>query len=179
MEKARSAEQLSRALADRLEKLLQVARSSPVGGGPDWDALLDSLAVERLSPAERAQYLAESPPMHKGALPLEVRRGLEALEREGRLASRQVSRDDPGLDALERELRDLVKRELRAYLAFVRPPAGVGRIFQNALATTARYAATTAHAGALRCEMCGAAREREAVTVCQYCGTSFFPSGVP
>lgn len=53
-------------------------------------------------------------------------------------------------------------------------PRGLGGIFANARRTTAVHAPTAAGVETLRCSQCGAAREGEAVRVCQYCGAALF-----
>lgn len=67
--------------------------------------------------------------------------------------------------ALERALTRLTARRARRPLS---------AIFANAARTTARPDATPAGIETLRCRRCGAAREGEAVSSCQYCGASLF-----
>jgi hypothetical protein len=165
-------------LQERLQLLLDVARKSPVGGGPQWDAVLRSLSVRALTGEERAAYLATSTPLARGALPIEVRGALVALETSFRAALANVDRDDQARDPLERELRDFIERELRHYISAIRPSAGVSRIFQNARNTTTRYDKAGAGVSMMRCSICGASRANDAQAACSFCGTSFY-GGTP
>lgn len=75
-----------------------------------------------------------------------------------------------GEAAVERRLATLVEQALREYVVWLRPPAPTRRYFLNALRTTARPVAFGAGVVTVRCAACGAPREHEAVTTCQYCG---------
>jgi hypothetical protein len=168
---AASARALAQRLRERAAQVLEVARSGPAGGGPDWDALLLTLAIRPLTADERQRHLAAGPPIRAGALPNEVRRALDQVRAstDGELAA--VDRDDPERDELARELARFVDRGVREHIAAIRPPAPTSSIFANAARTTARYQPTAAGVETLTCAVCGAARADEAVEVCQFCGT--------
>lgn len=66
-----------------------------------------------------------------------------------------------------------IKEEL-ATLERTAAPRWLSGIFANARRTTATQVSTAAGVETTRCQQCGAARERVAVEVCQYCGAPFF-----
>ena len=161
----------------RVREVTGIAARSALGGGPEWDSVLQSLAISPLPLDARASYLASGMPMSRGALPIEVRRVLERVQADARRELSALANggaDDSACDELGATLRDLADREMRAYIQAIRPPAQTSSIFKNALASTPRYAATAAGVSTTKCSACGAARADLAVEVCQFCGASFY-----
>lgn len=169
---------------ERVRAVHEAASAAPLGGDDRWRALLASLEVEPLEEAERRVMLAGAPTT-RGAIPVEVRRALEAILVRAEAAAKGFESalfekdDDTAEQAVDRwqsRLSSLVDGELRRYLTSVRPVATTGSIFATAAATSQPWltGGPTEGPGArsLTCPTCGAPRvgdNRE--TRCDYCGS--------
>jgi len=131
---------LEGAVQQHLQYIVRTAQTSPAGGGPAWDALLQHYGVRPFDASERAMSVKYMN-LARGALPGEVRVVLEGL-RDWALAQ-------PGADAMRGEIDALVDRETARYeqsIGIVAPPepaapAGpaapsLGSIFANAEQTS-------------------------------------------
>ncbi|MDB4997398.1 MAG: hypothetical protein JWM74_4830, partial [Myxococcaceae bacterium] len=84
----------------------RLAASCAVGGDAAWDATLHELGVTPLPADERRRHVTEGPRRTAGALPIEVRWAMEALESRTRTSLRSLDRDqgvpDEALAPIER-----------------------------------------------------------------------------
>ncbi len=164
-------------LEARAAELVRVASEAPLGGGPPWQAVLTAHGVAPLPADDRQAYLASGMPMNRGALPIEVRRVLEVLQRTASAALAHLAASQEVDDAVERRVATLADRAMRDYLHAVRPPVTAGGIFANARASTPRFAATVAGVATMRCSACGASRSSEGDQACRFCGAPIYRDG--
>lgn len=166
--------------ADRVRR---AAASAPRGGDEAWRALLAELGVTALDEGERARHLAQGAPMHKGALPIELRWAMEAIVERAAPHARRIDMSvetgdaatQRGVDRLQARLSLLVQEELRAYLASVRPTVTTSSIFAAALATSPNYLAQDGAAAGVStssCTCCGAPRREAGRRSCEFCGSN-------
>jgi hypothetical protein len=140
-----------------------------------------------MSAEERARHRALGPPSKGGALPLEVRRALEAVVADGKVNARALdlslraedSAAQQLVDRLEHRLNHLVEVEMRAYLEAIRPVVNpTASIFANAARTATGWldpASAAPGRKLTRCEVCRAPREDdERAKTCSYCGSSLY-----
>lgn len=165
-----------------VDRVRQTAASAPRGGDEQWIGLLRQLGVEPLSEEQRARHLAQGAPISKGALPMEFRWALEAIEKQAAPACRDIDMaldagDDAAqraVDKLSRRISLLVDEELKAYMSSVRPTVSTSSIFANAMATSPNYMnqAQAAGVNTTTCTCCGAPRQgaRESME-CEFCGS--------
>lgn len=151
---------------DQGQKLIasirDLALSCPAGGDARWDAMLDKLHVEALSPEQRAQHLREGPGQGRGAVLLELRRALDAG-----VAALAKHMEDPW------RLTNLVEQAVRDYVGAVKPKITTSSIFANAMAGIATSPGRTdssAEALADCCGCCGAPLDDRSSNACRYCG---------
>ncbi len=169
--------------------LLETAANAALGGDASWDAALSQMGIPPLAPDERRRHVAEGPKRSRGALPVELRQALVAVEERARAALRPLDRaasspaEEALVRALEQRLLELVEGTMKEMLARTTPPANTSAsIFANARASTQTYAASGAKAGAtqMKCTTCGAPRKPGAgaapvndgavIEPCAYCG---------
>lgn len=162
---------LGRRLETRTREIQKAARGSAAGGDAAWDAVLSSLEIPAPSATERKESLARCMPLQAGALPIEVRRAMEAVHAEfsaeaSRLAARVRASDDPDLDdaALDEllagvlnRLQHLVDDEVKRYVQAVRPASPSG----------------SEAASAVACRICDTPREAGTLESCACCGFRF------
>jgi hypothetical protein len=153
------------------------AASCVAGGDANWDAVLRELGVTALSAEERRHQLAGGPKRNAGALPIEVRWAMEAIEARARIDLRSLDRDqhvaDEVLERIERSLVGMVDGVVREHLRLTTPAPTTSSIFANARASTPDYAkmGTLASMGTMKCTTCGSPRKREGdLKPCPYCG---------
>ncbi|MHB8872766.1 MAG: hypothetical protein ACYC8T_03670 [Myxococcaceae bacterium] len=159
--------------AARLRSTLTLAESSGVGGGPEWDGHLASLGLTPMTFEQRLAVQRQGVANLKGALPVEVRRALQAVRDEE--LKGLVGLDDA---SLRLKLDTTIERELRDYLNRCRPRASLGSIFANAQATTVRLGEVKDQVAVLKCRCCGAARpDGSNLRVCAFCGAELFGEG--
>ena len=164
--------------------LLTAARSAPAGGGPAWEAALAHYGVAPETAAFRARALAEMR-VAQGALPVELRRALEAVaaRAESELAWLRAHAPfipgDAGYAPLLARIAHLAATETARYEAQLRPAAAgggrVGSLFANAKATSQKtpWADFKVEASrALGCASCGATQQTVLDFTCSYCGAS-------
>lgn len=183
MSAAKRAAQLSHWVEDSVARIRQTAASAPRGGDDRWIGLLTEFGVEPLGPEERTRHLEQGAPINKGALPMEFRWALEAIESRAAPACREIDLAvEVGDDATQREVDKLAQRinlvvsdELTAYMSSIRPTVTTSSIFANALASSPNYMAQSDGAGVstTACGACGAPRQagRESMT-CEFCGSN-------
>ncbi len=182
MSAAQRATQLSQWVEDTVTRVRETATSTARGGDEQWIGLLQQLGVEPLSPDERARHLAQGAPISKGALPMEFRWALEAVERQASPVCREIDMAlDTGDDATQRavdklahRLNLLVDQELEQYMNSVRPTISTSSIFANAMATTQGFMDQAQGAGVstTSCPCCGAPRQHGRDSMeCEFCGS--------
>jgi hypothetical protein len=177
--------QLTNWVEGTLSEARRTAASAPRGGDQRWIGLLRDLGVEPLSDAERARHLAQGSPIENGALPMEYRWALEAIERRASSTCREIDmalepEDEAtqrAVDKLAHRLNLLVDEELRRYMSSVRPTITTSSIFANAMATSQRILhhpqAASAGVSTTQCPCCGAPRQQGCESmVCEFCGSS-------
>lgn len=186
MSGAQDAARLSNWVEDTVARVREAAASAPKGGDERWIGLLRELGVEPLSDEERARHLTQGAPITKGALPMEFRWALEAIERQAAPACRNIDMAlDTGDDATQRAVDKLAHRinllvddELGNYMSSIRPTITTSSIFANAMATSTNHTAQSEAMGygsgvsTTSCGSCGAPRQagRESMT-CEFCGS--------
>ena len=155
--------EVERWLDQQAARVLEVGSTCALGGDATWDALLKELAVEPLPPDERRRHLAEGPKRTRGALPIEVRWAITAVQDRAKRA--------PHEDALDHKLHTIIDVVTREHLARTAPAAATtASIFANARATTPSYGGgVAAGMNQTKCAACGGPRKTEAL-VCAYCG---------
>ena len=172
-----AAEQLSSWLQAWTERVRTVGVGCALGGDASWDALLAELGVPALPVDERRRHVQEGPKRVRGALPIEVRRAIEAIETRARAALRTLDHqgvDDAALEPIERSLVGLVDAILRDHLRATGPAITTASIFANAMATTpTAYAGVGPSLSTLKCTTCGGPRRAGGeLAPCPYCGGS-------
>ncbi|MEM6731585.1 MAG: hypothetical protein AAF658_08510 [Myxococcota bacterium] len=141
-----------------LAELTRLAEQDAQG----WHQILAHHGCSSPRPSEEATALACGFRPTHGAPPSEVQRTLEVF-------ATRVSRGEH-----EQETRALVDRHHRAYLERVKPKSTLGGIFANAAATSFRAGVETHRVETLRCERCGAGRQKASdIHVCAFCGHRF------
>lgn len=169
--------------------IVEAACASALGGDAGWDAVLSQLGIPPLPPAERKRHLDEGPKRTRGALPMEVRSALVAVEERARAALRPLDRaastppEETLVREIEQKLLDFAEHALRSVLARTTPPANAtASIFANARASNQGWAASGVKAGSsqMKCTTCGAPRkpgasaapvnDGAAIEPCAYCG---------
>jgi hypothetical protein len=182
MSAAQRVGELQNWLETSVDRVRQTAASSPRGGDDRWVGLLRELGVEPLTDAQRVRHLGQGAPINKGALPMEFRWALEAIEKQASPACRDIDMAvDAGDDATQRavdklshRINLLVDEELKAYMSSVRPTISTSSIFANAMATSPNYMAQAEGAGVntTSCACCGAPRQAGSESMeCEFCGS--------
>ena len=167
-------------LEEQVARVLEVGSTCALGGDAAWAAVLAELGVPPLPPEERRRHVAEGPKRQRGALPIEVRWAITALQDRVRPSVRalDLKAETPEEDALvarlEQRLNQVVDEVTREHLQRVTPAAPTtSSIFANARATTPRYGGgVKAGLSQMKCTACGAPRKTEDPDVgpCVYCG---------
>ena len=172
-------EQIRAALEDlnrHIEQILTVAAKALTE--PDqWQDLMTSYDVKPASQTESSQAAQFN---HvQGALPLEVRNVLLALQRRYKSTVRHLEEGQSSHFALFNHLDDrhekFVDKAVKDYIDRIRPKVTMLSIFANALATTAAQQQTAEQLSTKTCGCCGAARPGDtSLKTCAYCGNAFF-----
>lgn len=140
-------------LVDDMERALALAETD----GAEWQEQLERYGCIQARPSPEHTALSSGFRPTHGAPPDEVRRVLEAI---------------CGTLVGEEQREQLVGHLHRRYLDAVRPKSTLGGIFANAAATSRRGSLAPGRVETLRCERCGAGRQREDDR-CGFCGHSF------
>ncbi|MEO1173379.1 MAG: hypothetical protein AAFX94_15200 [Myxococcota bacterium] len=139
---------------------MEQALSHAEADNHDWRSLLDRLQIRQPRPSEEQLALACGFRPTHGAPPAEVRVVLTEL-------ADSVSLADEDRDRLVEHLH-------RRYLRAIRPKSSLGGIFANAAATSLLGGVAADRVETLRCERCGAGRQKESeMQVCGFCGHRF------
>jgi len=174
-------------LQTRVREVVGKALQSRVGEDPSWDGFLVGLGLKPLAAARRLELSSQGVPNLKGALPIEVRKALDAIRRQSERDLEPLveeltgpGTDDDGdaegcIDRLRRDLAELVDREMQEYLVKCRPKVTLSSIFANAQMTSVRLGDAAPDVKARKCTCCGAARpEGTDLRSCAFCGNDFF-----
>ena len=184
-------EDLEAQIAAHVRSVVETARASELGGGPNWDNYLARFGLRPFPPHERAAVV-RALSMTRGATPSEVRALLGSLAAwaEGELA--RLSRDPssashPRLEWIRRSLASLAETETAAYersIGIVPPPPagpapapppgmpGLGAIFANAQSTSKEVPWANQkykQSSVLTCVHCGGPQEVALDFLCRFC----------
>ncbi len=160
-------------------RILDTGAGCALGGDARWNDLLTELGVTPLSPSERERHLREGPRRSRGALPIEVRWAIEAVDKRARSWLWDIDRamrtehGDRYIRPIEHKLYGMVEETIRAHLSATVVAVTTSSIFANARATTPSYAHLGKKAGLeeVKCKTCGAPRIRTGeLGPCAYCG---------
>lgn len=171
---------LSSWVEERAARVLEVGSTCALGGDASWDAVLVELGLQTLPPDERRRHIAEGAKRVRGALPIEVRWAISAIQERARTALRtldmraETPEENDLVRTTERRLHTLVDDVTKAHLARCAPAAPTtASIFANARATTPNYGGgVKAGMNQMKCTMCGGPRKTEELGPCVYCGGS-------
>lgn len=187
MDPAAALDQFESTLRNQVAFVLEVATSSPAGGGPKWSEVLAQFSIQGVEPSQRGA-VASQRRHNRGAFPEEVEAVLLALSHQAWAALQGLwgwaqSQPElaPRITAVGERVRTLSTDQRKAYEEGLRPKpvvgAGVAGIFANARATA--QINPWGHLSysdqlTLTCSGCGAPQQAELVFDCRFCGNSLF-----
>lgn len=154
-----------------LDEAFRTAWHAEKGGDENWYKLMALYNVTPLSKEEKGMLLGSEMKIARGAFPIELRRVYESIITKYRASAASSQKLAAAVNGFDMDSKVL------EYYQKIKPFSGLGDIFKNAQAGTAKYSSglQKEKQHTVKCRNCGAPRlEEMQYDVCMFCGSKLF-----